>query len=68
MRSAKNKWKQILLNKKPKYEKCIWCEESVNVYGFDYVCDGKGEILHYDCFNERWGIIKDEARKKRADP
>ena len=66
--SVKSKWKQILLAKQPKYEKCIWCEEKVNVFGFDYVCDGRGDILHYDCANERLGIIKDENRKKRTDP
>ena len=60
------KWKQRLLNQTPRYEKCIWCEEAVNLNGFDYVCDGSGELLHHDCFNERLGIIY-EDRKKHSD-
>lgn len=65
---AKNKWKQVLLRKQPRYEKCVWCETDVNMYGFDYVCDGAGDVLHHECAHERLGIIKDENRKKRTDP
>jgi hypothetical protein len=61
-------WKTAILKRKPRYNKCVWCEERVNLNGFDYVCDGAGDALHQDCFNERWGIVKDENRKKRANP
>lgn len=60
-------WKAALFKRQPRYHKCCWCEKNINLNGFEYVCDGAGETLHYDCFNERWGIIRNENRKKHSD-
>jgi hypothetical protein len=66
MTKFRSKRKQ-LAPRQPRYEKCVWCEQNVNLNANDWVCDGNKEVLHTDCFAERMGIIKDENRKKRAN-
>jgi hypothetical protein len=60
--------KRQIAPRQPRFEKCVWCERNVNLNDNDWVCDGDKQVVHSDCFNERWGIIRDENRKKRADP
>lgn len=63
MRKAKKTWKQILFEMPARHEHCEWCEELVNLNGFDYVCDGSGKTLHHECFNERLGIINEDRKR-----
>lgn len=46
--------------KDPRWDRCVWCEKPVNLNANDWVCDGHKEILHYDCFTERLGIINED--------
>jgi len=48
-----------------RYETCIWCKQSFDVNGHDWVCDGNGENLHTKCFEERWGIAKRQNNENR---
>ena len=58
------RWKKKKKTKaqiEPRYKQCVYCNRKLDLNGHNWVCDGSGDVLHTECFNRRWGLIKDGA-------